>query len=78
MENCFREILVPLKIYADFECNLRGFESYEDSYTKKHQDHVPFSFADKVVCVDGRFTKQIVVSRGENAASEFIKAILKQ
>ena len=25
---------VPFKIYADFECNLRGVESYEDSYTK--------------------------------------------
>ena len=25
---------VPLKIYADFECNLRGVESYESSYTK--------------------------------------------
>ena len=24
----------PFKIYADFECNLRGVESYEGSYTK--------------------------------------------
>ena len=24
----------PFKIYADFECNLRGVESYESSYTK--------------------------------------------
>ena len=46
---------------------------------KKHQDHVPCSFADKVVFVDDRFTRPIVVYRGENAAYEFInKAIIKQ
>ena len=45
---------------------------------KKYQDHVPCSFAYKVVCIDDRFTKRIVVYRGENAAYEFIKAILKE
>ena len=43
----------------------------------KYQDHVPCSFAYKVVCIDDRFTKPTVVFRGENAAYEFIKAILK-
>ena len=33
-ENYFKEIPVPYKIYADFECNLKGAESYEGSYTK--------------------------------------------
>ena len=77
-ENYFKQIPVPFKIYADFECNLRGVESYEGSYTKKYQDHIPCSFAYKVVCIDDRFTKPIVVYRGENAAYEFIKAILKE
>ena len=45
---------------------------------KKNQDHVPCSFAYKVVCVDDRFTKPNVVYRGENAAYEFIKAIPKE
>ena len=45
---------------------------------KKYQDHVPCSFAYKVVCIDDRFTKPIVVFRGENATYKFIKAILKQ
>ena len=44
---------------------------------KKYQDHVPCSFAYKVVCIDDRFTKPIVVYRGENAAYE-LKAILKE
>ena len=34
-ENYFKQIPVPFKIYADSECNLRGVESYEGSYTKK-------------------------------------------
>ena len=77
-ENYFKQIPVPFKIYADFECNLRNVEIYEGSYTKKCQDHIPCSFAYKVVCVDERFTKQIFVYRGENSAYEFIKAIPKE
>ena len=45
---------------------------------KKYQHHVPCSFAYKVVFVDDRLTKPIVVDRGENVAYEFIKAILKE
>ena len=45
--------------------------------TQKHQDHIPRSFAYKLVCVD-KFTKPIVVFRGENSPYEFIKAILKE
>ena len=33
-KNYFKQIPVPFKIYADFECNLEGVESYEGSYTK--------------------------------------------
>ena len=32
--NYFKQIPVPFKIYADFECNLRDVESYEVSYMK--------------------------------------------
>ena len=77
-ENYFKQMPVPFKTYVDFECNLRGVESCEGSYTKKYQDHIPFSFAYKVVCIDDTFTKPIVVYRGENAAYECIKAILKE
>ena len=44
--------------------------------TQKNQDLIPCSFANKVVCVDDKFTKPIYVYRGENAAYEFIKTIL--
>ena len=74
----FKQIPIPLKIYADFECNLKSVESYEGSYSKKYQDHIPCSFAYKLVCVDDKFTKPIVVFRGENAAYDFVKAIFKE
>ena len=77
-ENYLKQIPVPFKIYDDFECNLRGVESYEVSYRKTYQDHVSCSYAYKVVCIDDTFTKPIVVYRGENAAYEFIKVIPKE
>ena len=46
---------------------------------KKNQDHFPCSFTQKIVCVDDRFSKLILLLfRGESAAYEFIKAILKE
>ena len=77
-KNDFKQAPVLFKNYADFECNLRVVEYYEGSYTKKYQDHIPCSFAYKVACIDDRFTKPIVVYRGENAAYEFIETILKE
>ena len=77
-KNYFKQIPVPFKIYADFECNLKSVACYEDSYSKQHQDHVACSFTYKLVCVDDEFTKPIVVFRGKNAAYKFIEAILKE
>ena len=45
---------------------------------KKCQDHIPCSFAYKLVCVDDEFTKPTVVFSEENAAYESVKAILKE
>ena len=44
----------------------------------KYEDHIPCSFAYKVACIDDRFTKPIVVYRGEYVAYKFIKATLKE
>ena len=65
-------------MHADFECHLKSVESYEGSYSKYYQDHIPCNFVYKLVCVDDKFTKPIVVFRGKDAAYEFIKAILKE
>ena len=76
-KNYFKQIPVSFKIYADFECNLESAESYEGSYSKKYQDHVPCSFAYNLVCVDDKSLKPIFF-RGGNAAYEFKKSILKE
>ena len=77
-ENYFKQMPVAFKIYADFECNLKNVEVYEGPYTKKYHNHIPRSYAYNIVCIDDRFSKSIVIYRGENAAYEFIKAILKE
>ena len=77
-ENYFKQIPVPFKIYAGFECNLKSVKCKEGSYTEKYQDHIPCSFAYKIVCIDDRFTKPTIIYRGENAAYGSIKAILKE
>ena len=77
-KNYFKQIPVPFKIYADFESNLESAEIYEGFYSKKYQDHVPCSFAYKLVCIDDEITKLIAVFGGENAAYKFIEAILKE
>ena len=77
-QKCFKKIPVLFKIYADFECNLKSAESYKGFYSKKYQDHVTCSFAYKLVYVDDKFTKPIIVSRGENTAFKFIEAMLKK
>ena len=58
-KNYFKQLPVPFKIYVDFECILRGVKSKDkknSSYTEKYEDHVPCSFAYKVVCVDNKFS----------------------
>ena len=38
--NHCKQIPVAFKIYADFEFNLKSVENYEDSYSKKYEDHI--------------------------------------
>ena len=40
-KNYFKQIPVPFKIYADFECDLKRIECYEGSYSKTYEDHIP-------------------------------------
>ena len=77
-ENYSEQLPVSFKIYADFECNLQDTKIYEGSCAKKYHDHVPCSYAYKIVCIDDRSSKPIVDYRGENGAYEFIKAILEE
>ena len=77
-ENYFKQIPVPFKIYADFKCNLRGVKSYEGSYTKKYQDHIPCSFAYKVVLMIGLLSQLLfteVKMQLMNLLKQFLRSI---
>ena len=77
-KNYCKQLPIPFKINADFQCNLKKVECYEGTYTNKYHEHVPCSYAYKFVCIDDRFSKPIAAYRGENAAYKFIKAILEE
>ena len=42
-------------------------------YTEKYQKHIPCSFAYKVVCVDDKFSKPVVVYRGKMQSIDLLK-----
>ena len=83
-KNYSKQIPVPFKIYADFECILKKVKSdivecnSNCSDTIKYQDHIPCSFAYKVVCIDNKFSKNVVLYRGKDAVNKFIKSILNE
>ena len=80
--NFNKMIPAPFKIYADFECLLKNDDTRINndcfSYTAKYQDHVPCSFAYKLVCVNDKFSKDAVLYRGKNAVFKFIQCIFKE
>ena len=80
IKNYFKQLPVPFKIYADFECILKGVKSSDKingSYTEKYQDHVPCSFSYKVVCIDNKFSKKVVFYRGKILFIGLLKQFLK-
>ena len=50
----------------------------DNDHTKKYQDHIPCSFAYKLVCIDNKFSKDVVLYRGKNAVFKFIQCIFKE
>ena len=78
-KNCFKQIAVSFKIYADFECNLQSVECDGGSYTKKYQDHIPCSFFIKVfVLVIGLLSQLLLVELRillMNLLKQFLKSI---
>ena len=62
--NFNKKVPAPFKIYADFESLLKkvdiGVNNDYFSYTSKYQDHIPCSFAYKLVCVNDKYSKDLV------------------
>ena len=73
---------------VDFECVIKGSKSnkktsgsyikIQKSISKKYQDHIPGSFAYKLVCADDKFSQPVVPYRCENEAYGFIKMMLAE
>ena len=84
INNFNKMIPCPFKIYSDFECLLKdvdnGINNDCFSYTVRCQDHIPCSFVYKLVCVDDKYSKDIVLYRRKmqflNLFSLFLMNIL--
>ena len=81
-KNYSNKMRVPFKIYADFECILKKCNSVvgssDSSWSVKESEHVLCGFRYKVVCVDDRFSKDVVVYRGKDCMNRFISYILDE
>ena len=84
-KNYSKQLPVPFEIYTDFECILcltssKKVKSSDKnvSCTEKYQDHIPCSFAYKVIFADNEFSKDVVMYKGKNAAYKFIEAIFEE
>ena len=45
--------------------SLKENNTKNTSYTEKYQSHIPCSFAYKAVCVDNKFSKDIVIYKNK-------------
>ena len=80
-KNCPRQIPAPFEIYTDFECILKSVKSNKKQVVlilKNIKITFLAFFAYKLVCVDNKFSKPVVLYRGENAAYSFIKTMLEE
>ena len=75
-KNYLKQIPLPFKVYAEYI--FKNVESNAGSCSKKYQDHIPCSYAYKVVCVDDKFSQPTVVFRGKNAAYRFIESVFEE
>ena len=85
-KNYFKQLAVPFNIYADFESIVKRIKSSDKSsdrgdnvsYTEKNQAHIPCSFSDKLVCIDNKFSKPVILYRRKYVVYKFIEAILEE
>ena len=62
-KNHFKQLVVPLKIYADFGCNMKELVVVIEIilHTLKNIKNMPCSFTYKVVCIVDEFSKPVVL-----------------
>ena len=81
-KNYSKQIPVPFKIYAGFESILKSLDCGVGndcfSYAQKYQDHISCSFPYKVMCIDDKLSKDVVLCRGKNEVFRFIRSIFRE
>ena len=77
-KNYFKQRPVPFKIYVNFESDLESVEIYGSSNIKNIRVTIRVVFLTKLFVLMIGFSKPIAVFGDENAAYEFVKAILKE
>ena len=76
-KNYFKQLPVPFKVCADFESNLKSVESYEGSYSKKHQDHIPCSFATNLFVLMINLASRLLFLEVKMLLINLLKQLLK-
>ena len=73
---------MPFKVYSDFKCNLIKIHTNKrgnsTSHTVKNQNYISNTFANKLVRIDDKFSKPVVLYRSENLVYKFIDETLKE
>ena len=76
-KNNFKELTASFEIYVDSECALKKVKSnYKDnitSCTENYQNHIPYSFANKVVCINDKFSEEVVLINEKNESINLLK-----
>ena len=87
--NIQKQLPAPFGVYADFESILKpvnedvdatqGVDTGVKSSSTVYQEHVPCSFAYKLVSiVDPDYSRPLVMYRGENAAEKFVRDLQQE
>ena len=73
-----RQLSRPFIIYAKFEAVLKEAQKAPQEINAPHtnKDHIPCSYAFKVLCIDDRFREPVVIYRRQDAVYRFIDAML--
>ena len=82
-KNYFKMLRCPFIIYCDFESILEPVSSAKldeqsASYSEGYQHHKICSYAYKVHCQVDKYSKSVRLYRGENAAENFLRNLLKE
>ena len=81
--NFHKQQQVPFVIYADFEAVTEKISSCQPkndkSYTNTYQKHTDCGYGYKIVCCyDDKYSKPIIIYRGEKAVYKFMEAMLEE